>query len=146
MTDICKGRFPFPKAEFLVSDVSDLNFCEEFDIVTAVLVCHYLKLPERKAALQNCFRALKKDGILITSENFAPSGTILEKLYLKRWESFQLERGRSPEVCRKHLERYGKDYFPITVSESLSMLRECGFAESEVLALSCCQAAFISVK
>ena len=26
------------------------------------------------------------------------------------------------------------------------MLRECGFAESEVFALSCCQSAFISVK
>lgn len=146
MINICKSRLPFSEAEFLVSDVSDLNFCEEFDIVTAVLICHYLKLPERKSALQNCFRALKKGGILITVENFAPSGTILEKLYLKRWESFQLERGRSPEVCRKHLERYGKDYFPITVPESLSMLRECGFAESEVFALSCCQAAFISVK
>lgn len=146
MINICKSRLPFSGAEFLVSDVSDLNFCEEFDIVTAVLVCHYLKLPERKAALQNCFRALKKDGILIAAENFAPSGTILEKLYLKRWESFQLERGRSPDVCRKHLERYGKDYFPITVPESLAMLRECGFAESEVFALSCCQAAFISVK
>lgn len=99
-----------------------------------------------KAALQNCFRALKKGGILITAENFAPSGTIIEKLYFKRWESFQLERGRSPEDCHRHLERYGKNYFPITVSESLDMLRECGFAESEVFALSCCQAAFISVK
>lgn len=146
MINICKRRFPFPEAEFLVSDISGLNFSEEFDIVTAVLVCHYLKPPERKAALQNCFRALKKGGILITAENFAPSGNILEKLYLKRWESFQLERGRSPEVCRKHLERYGKDYFPITVSESLDMPRECSFAESEVFALSCCQAAFISVK
>lgn len=146
MIEVAKSRFRFPEAEFILSDISDLNFCEEFDIITAVLVFHYLKLPERKTALQNCFRALKKGGILITAENFAPSGNILEKLYLKRWESFQLEQGRSPEVCRKHLERYGKSYFPITVSESLDMLRDCGFAESEVFALSCCQAAFISVK
>lgn len=151
MTGICKGRFPFPKAEFLVSDVSGTNFCnnfepEAFDIVTAILVNHYFRPDKRKAALQNCFRALKKGGVLITAENFAPSGTIIEKLYLKRWESFQLERGRSPEDCHRHLERYGKNYFPTTVSESLDMLRECGFAESEVFALSCCQAAFISVK
>lgn len=151
MTGICKSRFPFPEAEFLVSDVSGTDFCnnfesEAFDVVTAILVNHYFRLDKRKTALQNCFRLLKTGGLLITAENFAPSGKVLEKLYLKRWESFQLERGRSPEACRKHLERYGKSYFPITVSESLDMLRECGFAESEVFALSCCQAAFISVK
>lgn len=146
MIEVTKGRFRFSEAEFILSDISDLNFCGEFDIITAVLVFHYLKLPERKNALQNCFRALKKGGILITAENFAPLGTMLEKLYLKRWESFQLEQGRSPEDCRRHLERYGKSYFPITISESLDMLRDCGFAESEVFALSCCQAAFISVK
>lgn len=146
MIEVAKSRFLFSEAEFTVSDISDLNFCGEFDIITAVLVFHYLKIPERKTALQNCFRALKKGGLLITAENFAPSGNILERLYLKRWESFQLERGRSPEACRRHLERYGKSYFPITVSESLNMLRNCGYAESEVFALSCCQAAFISVK
>lgn len=146
MIEVAKSRFRFPEAEFMVSDISHLNFCGEFDIITDVLVLHYLKIPERKTALQNCFRALKKGGLLITAENFAPSGAILEKLYLKRWESFQLEQGRSPEACRRHLERYGKSYFPITVSESLDMLRDCGFAESEVFALSCCQAAFISVK
>ncbi len=151
MTGICKGRFPFPEAEFLVSDVSGTNFCnnfepESFDIVTAILVNHYLRPGKRKSALQSCFRVLKSGGLLITAENFAPSGKMLEKLYLKRWESFQLGSGRTPEACRKHLERYNKCYFPITVSESLGMLRECGFAESEVFALSCCQAAFISVK
>lgn len=146
MIGISKSRFRFPEAEFIVSDISDLSFCGEFDIVTAVLVGHYLKIPERKAALENCFRALKKGGILITAENFAPSGDFLEKLYLKRWESFQLEQGKAPEACRRHLERYGKSYFPITISESLDLLRGCGFAESEVLALSCCQAAFIAVK
>lgn len=151
MTGICKSRFPFSEAEFLVSDISDINFGkhfepETFDIVTAILVNHYFGTDKRKSALQNCFRVLKMGGLLITAENFAPSGKILEKLYLKRWESFQLGSGRSPEACRKHLERYGKSYFPITVSESLEMLLECGFAESEVFALSCCQAAFISVK
>lgn len=146
MIGISKSRFRFPEAEFIVSDISGLSFCGEFDIVTAVLVGHYLKIPERKAALENCFRALKKGGILITAENFAPSGDFLEKLYLKRWESFQLEQGKAPEACRRHLERYGKSYFPITISESLDLLRGCGFAESEVLALSCCQAAFIAVK
>ncbi|MCM1024552.1 MAG: class I SAM-dependent methyltransferase [Prevotella sp.] len=146
MIEISKSRFPFPEAEFLISDISDTDFCDEFDVVTAILVNHYLKIPERKTALQNCFRALKKGGMLITAENFAPSGKSLEKLYLKRWENFQLKRGRSPEACRKHLERYGKSYFPITVSESLDLLRECGFAEAEVFALTCCQAAFIAVK
>lgn len=151
MTGICKNRFPFPEAEFLVSDVSGTDFCnnfesEAFDVVTAILVNHYFRLDKRKAALQNCFRLLKTGGLLITAENFAPSGKILERLYLKRWESFQIGSGRSPEACRKHLERYGKSYFPITVSESLDMLRECGFAESEIFALSCCQAAYISVK
>ena len=146
MIGVSKSRFHFPEAEFIVSDISGLSFCGEFDVVTAVLVCHYLKIPERKVALENCFRALKKGGILITAENFAPSGTALEKLYLKRWESFQLDRGKDPEACRKHLERYGKSYFPITISESLDLLRGCGFAESEVFALSCCQAAFIAVK
>ncbi|MDE6595812.1 MAG: class I SAM-dependent methyltransferase [Oscillospiraceae bacterium] len=146
MLEISKSRFRFPEAEFIVSDISGLSFCGEFDIVTAVLVSYYLKIPERKAALENCFRALKKGGILITAENFAPSGTVLEKLYLKRWESFQIEQGKAPEACRRHLERYGKSYFPVTISESLDLLRGCGFAESEVFALSGCQAAFIAVK
>ena len=41
-----------------------------------------------------------------------------------------------PEECGKHIDRYGKDYFPISLSENMELVRNCGFKAVEILWLS----------
>lgn len=146
MIAVAKKHFSFPNTEFLVSPVQDLVFDNEFDIVTAIQVNHYLENKERIIAIQKSYNALKKGGALISFENFAPFSKLGKKLYLSRWKSFQIQHGKSSEEAERHIKRYGKDYFPISLLEQIKCFENCGFQAVEILWLSHMQAGFIGIK
>ena len=72
MIRIAKERFSCSNAEFSVCDVQNLAYVNEFNVITAIQVNHYLQINERKLALKKCYEALKENGIFISFENFAP--------------------------------------------------------------------------
>lgn len=146
MLNIARSRFAAPNREFYNCPVQSMTFDDEFDVVTAIMINHYLSADERIKAVRGCFKALKKDGMYFCFENFAPHGELGTKLYLERWRRFQLERGRSVEECGSHIARYGKEYFPVTINEETEILRSCGFREVEILWVSCMQAGFLAIK
>ena len=136
MIRISEKQFHRPNTAFSVCNVQNLKYTNEFDVITAIQVNHYLHIEERKAALKKCYAALKENGIFITFENFSPFTGIGEKVYLEKWKRYQLKHGKSLEECNKHIERYGKDYFPITVKEHINLMRNSGFRVVEILWLS----------
>jgi len=116
------------------------------DVVTAVMCHHYLNRDGRAAANRRCYDLLRKGGIYITFENVRPftgEGTETGKKY---WINYQLEHGRSPQEAAGHLERFDKNYFPITVEEHLALLRGCRFRTVELLWYAYMQAGFYCIK
>lgn len=146
MIQIAKKRFSGPNTSFLISSVEEIGNQGYFDVVTAVQVNHYLHREARQKAVENCYRALKAGGLFFTFENIAPFGSIGEQLYLKRWESYQAMQGKDKIACAQHMERYKKEYFPITITEHLELMRASGFETVEVLWVSYMQAGFLGIK
>lgn len=134
------------KTEFYQLPSQELTFSGEFDAVTAVQAHHYLDKNTRLEATRRCYNALKDGGVYITFENTAPQTEAGKKLVFKRWEQFQVESGKTRQDAQGHLSRYGTEYFPITVEEHLSLLRDCGFRTVELFWLSYIQAGFYAVK
>ena len=141
-----KERFRFPNAEFSVRDVRDLQYENEFDVITAIQVFHFLQAEERRTVLRQCHAALKENGILVSFENIAPFTETGKTVCLEKWRRFQMEQGKSREETEGHISRYGKDYFPITIEEHLRLLRESGFRVVEMLWFSNTQAGFWAMK
>lgn len=146
MIRIAKERFKRHNAEFSVCDVQQLDYVNEFDVITAIQVNHYLHIDERRIALQKCYEALKDKGLFISFENFAPFTDLGKSVYLEKWKRYQMEQGKSLQECNKHIERYGKEYFPISLSEHMELMRDCGFGIVEVLWLSNMQTGFWGMK
>ncbi|MCI8380169.1 MAG: class I SAM-dependent methyltransferase [Lachnospiraceae bacterium] len=136
MIKIVKERFRCRNAEFSACDIQNLIYTDEFDVITAIQVTHYLRMDERKIALQKCYEALKDNGLFISFENFAPYTEEGKTVYLEKWRRYQIKQGKNPEECGKHIDRYGKDYFPISLSENMELMRNCGFKAVEILWLS----------
>ena len=134
------------KVEFLQCDIRELPYEEIFDIVTAVQVNHYFKKDERVAAIKKCYDALAENGIYISFENFAPDSEEGARLYLERWKQFQIANGKSKEEADVHIGRYGRDYFPVTISESIGLLKDCGFRMVEILWVSYMQVGILARK
>ena len=134
------------KVEFLQCDIRELPYEEIFDIVTAVQVNHYFKKDERVAAIKKCYDALAENGIYISFENFAPDSEEGARLYLERWKQFQIANGKSKEEADSHIRRYGRDYFSITISESIKLLKECGFRMVGILWVSYIQVGILARK
>ncbi|HIQ80852.1 MAG TPA: class I SAM-dependent methyltransferase [Candidatus Scatavimonas merdigallinarum] len=124
----------------------EMDFIEEFDIVTAVFAHHYLSLEQRKQAVSRCCSALKKGGVFISFENVLPNSKAGKTAGLKRWAYFQQQKGRKKEEIRAHLQRMNQQVFPITLKQQTAILQECGFKTVELLWASYMQAGLYAVK
>lgn len=146
MIIIAKSRFAKTNAEFVTASLLDLHCREEFNVITAIQVNHYLHPEERKKAVANCYQALQPGGVFFTFENFAPNSQRGQQLALKRWDAYQTTQGRSPQQVQQHLSRYGTEYFPIPISEHLQLLQDSGFQMAELLWLSYLQVGLFGIK
>ena len=134
------------KVEFLQCDVRQLPYQEMFDIVTAIQVYHYFKKNDRIAAIKKCYDALAENGIYISFENFAPDSEEGAELYLERWKQFQIANGKTKEEADLHIKRYGQNYFPISISESIGLLKDYGFRMVEIFWVSYMQVGILARK
>ena len=128
------------------ADTRQLTVHKKADVVTAIQAHHYAGPEQRKLATQACFEILRTDGLYVTFENIRPlteAGTRIGKEY---WRRFQEKAGKTEEDSRKHVERFDREYHPITVEEHLALLRVCGFRAVEILWYSYLQAGFYCVK
>lgn len=146
MLDIARKQINSEKAEFVLKSANDMEYENEFDVVTSVQVFHYLSADERRKAICKCYNALKSGGIFITFENFASGTELGTKLYLNRWKQYQISQGKTEKEAQEHISRYGKDYFPITINEHKKLLEECGFKTVELLWCSYMQVGFMGIK
>ena len=146
MIELVKKQHTEPCSEFMNISVLDIKEKECFDIVTAIQVFHYLSYEERIRAIRNCLNALCKNGIFIYFENFRPKNEVLLPLYFQRWKDYQLSQGKPQEEADRHLQRYGKDYFLITIDEHIKILADCGFRYSEIIWLSNMQVGIMGIK
>lgn len=136
MIRIAKEHFSAYRADFSVCDARKLAYSNEFDVITAIQVNHYLYIDERKIVLKKYYDSLKENGLYVSFENFAPFTDIGKSVYFEKWKRYQMKQGKSFKECEKHMERYGKDYFPISLSENVELMRNCGFRAVEILWLS----------
>jgi tRNA (cmo5U34)-methyltransferase len=116
------------------------------DVITAIQSHHYLSPEERKRATKVCSEVLKDGGIFVTFENTRPFTEKGIEISKQNWSNYQISRGKSQEQAEKHIERFGVEYFPITVEEHLNLYRECGFKLVELLWFSYMQSGFYCIK
>lgn len=133
-------------SDYLCKGSQEIDFEEQFDVVTAIQVHHYLHENEREAATRNVYRALRRGGMYITFENVIPECEQLWEMELQRWGDYQREHGKSEQQVREHLARCGTAYFPLTVPQHIQLLRETGFRIVHVFWCSYLQAGFYAIK
>lgn len=123
-----------------------LDYCEQFDVVTAIQCHHYLSGTDRKTAVRKCFNALKKNGIFITFENIRLDNSKADIIAVNRWKNYMISNGKTEQEVEEHAERRGKVVLPIAVNEHLELLKNSGFQCVGLLWFSYMQAGFFAIK
>lgn len=124
----------------------ELDLDERAEVISAIQSLHYLDADGRRRAVRNCHHLLRPSGMFITFENIRPltgKGTDIGK---RNWQDYEVRAGKSIEEARKHVDRLGVEFFPITIEEHLKLLREAGFSVVELLWYSYVQAGFYCIK
>lgn len=146
MLEVARQKISSSYVEFLKLPMEGIDYDSQFDVISSILVNHYLSYEERMIAVRDCYNALKEEGIYITFENFAPCDEAMKNLYLKQWKKYQYSKGKSIKECEKHLSRYNTEYFPITIQEQIKMLRDGGFMSVEIFWCSYMQVGILARK
>lgn len=148
MLEIAQEKFTGTVAcSFLAAGTEKLA-CPDasFDVITAVLAHHYFDAAGRREATRNCYRMLKADGVYINFETVLPASERGKEIGLKMWRLAQLRQGKDEAAVDKHINRFGQEFFPISVAAHLEVLRETGFTTVEMLWMSGMQAGFYAIK
>jgi tRNA (cmo5U34)-methyltransferase len=106
------------------------------DIITAIQCHHYLDWETRKKAVQTCYNLLDEGGLFVTSENISPASDDGIFYAKERSVRFQLNNGRTEKAAREHTNRFGVNYFPITIMTYVELLKSCGFRTVEIFWLT----------
>ena len=117
-----------------------------FDVITAIQCHHYLDRAGRRAAVGACYRLLKPGGLFLAFENIRPGSEASLDIGSRYWKAFQVRKGKSPQAAEEHLQRFDREYFPLTVPEHLDLLRESGFETADLFWYSYMQAGFMAIK
>lgn len=124
----------------------EISLRQKVDVITAIQSHHYISKEERFEAIKSCYNLLDKNGVIITFENIKPltdKGIEIGKEY---WKNFQVREGKEIEEAENHVNRFDVEYFPITVEEHISLLRDSGFSVVEIFWYSYMQAGFYCIK
>ena len=146
MLDIAKAKLSGNDIRFFNLSSEQLQFDNEFDVVSAIQCHHYLGIEGRENAVRACYNSLKESGVFITFENIKMETDAADAVALKRWQTFLEEHGNSPEDVKMHIERRGVEVFPITICQHIELLKKCGFRSVNVLWTSYLQAGFWAIK
>ena len=119
---------------------------KKVDVLTAIQSHHYMNEKERADTTKVCFDLLKPKGIYITFENIRPATEKGTEIGLSNWKHYQMVCGKKEEDAEKHIQRFGKEYFPITVDEHIKLLKTAGYKTVELLWHSYMQAGFYAIK
>ena len=124
----------------------DISLLNPADVITSIQSHHYLSKEGRYNAVKSCYDNLNEKGVYITFENIRPlteKGIEIGKEY---WKKFQISKGKTVEEAENHIKRFDVEYFPITIEEHISLLREIGFSVVEIFWYSYMQAGFYCIK
>lgn len=131
----------------LINEHADsLTYNNEFDVITSIHMNHFFRENELLKLIKKLYIALKPGGVLISVQNTAPDSDKGRSIAMGRWKRYLLDNGRTKEQTDAHQERYGINYFPLTLSRQYSMLHDAGFVTTEQFWSSYLQTGIYAIK
>lgn len=146
MLEKAKEKLERENIEYICGDSTSINYEDCFDVVTAIQSHHYMHEEERKKSTENVYKALKKGGIFISFENVIPEDEVVKSNELLRWGQYQQRHGKTEAEAKAHNARCGVNYFPITVSQHIDLLKNSGFEHVHVFWYSYMQMGIYAIK
>ena len=160
----------FPRTQFILSDPSEenisvakeymhgeqrclyvqrrtdeLNFGDStLDVITAILCHHYYSdIEQKRKAIRNCSRMLRDGGIMVTAEHVRHED---QESADKEWLAHMRSSGLPDELAQNMIDRRDAEYFPMTESAIIALLKECGFRRTEVFWSTCSDIGVVAFK
>lgn len=131
MLDIAKVRFQ-SKNNFTynVADYSSGLPAGDFDLITSALSIHHLDEGEKHLLYSLIYDKLPKGGCFLNLDQFNAGSEIINETYNKYWYDYILHSGITKEEIDRWISRKALDK-ENTVWDTISMLKEIGFDQSE---------------
>ena len=130
---------------YVTKPTHELNFGDStLDAVTAMFCHHYYEdVEDKMRAIINCSRMLKSGGIFITAEHVAHDD---QKGADEEWIAYMTGAGLPREFAEEMVSRRDREYFPLTETAHLELLKVCGFSRAEVFWRTCSDIGIIAFK
>lgn len=129
MLDLAKIRFENNNnMNFTVSDYTEYNFTDKYDIIMSSLSIHHLENEDKKALYKKCYNMLNPNGVFINADQVLGSTPFIENRNKKLWKQKIESSGLSRNELEACYERIKLDK-EATLDKQLSWLKESGFSD-----------------
>jgi tRNA (cmo5U34)-methyltransferase len=99
MLDVAQKRFAahLGQFSFMVTDIRDIDYQDEFDLVISSLAIHHLEHADKQALFQQVQRALKPEGIFLNIDQIHAPNEMLRTHYWSSWLQHVRSQGATQE-------------------------------------------------
>ena len=133
MLDIAKARFSDNTSiKFIVSDYTQFEYTEKYDLVISSLSIHHLTDSEKKELFQKLYSIMTPDSIFINVDQVLGNTTYLEDLYTSDWRTYIENSGLELDEISSAMERTKLDKMS-TLEQQLQWLTEAGFSDVDCI-------------
>jgi tRNA (cmo5U34)-methyltransferase len=134
MLEIAKQRFAGSgNIRYVVSDYSTGDLAGPYDLVCSALSIHHLATEDKRLLFGKIFSALKPGGIFVNADQADGETPYFRERYLEYWNGFLREGPLNTEEHAEILRRRDTLDRNEKLSVQLGWLRECGFADVDVV-------------
>ncbi len=134
MLEMAKKRFADrPETRYVVSDYSTGELGGPYDIICSALSIHHLAAEDKRELFRRIYAVLRPGGIFVNADQADGETPYLQQRYLDYWNDFlrsgPMTESQHTEILKRRdtLDKNEK------LSVQLGWLRECGFADVDVV-------------
>jgi tRNA (cmo5U34)-methyltransferase len=135
MIDIAKHKLSKHKdTKFIISDFSNADFKDKFDVVFSSLALHHLETDNDKQKFYTkIYNLLNDSGIFFNADVVLASTDYLQRLYMIRWIEYMNKNVSKDEIYNNWIPKYKSEDRPAGLIEQLKWLDDIGFKSVDVI-------------
>jgi tRNA (cmo5U34)-methyltransferase len=131
---VCKERINSKNIKFVKGDFSKSEFAKDsFDLVISSIAIHHLKNEEKKKLFNNIFSWLRRNGILVFSDQFKGISDELYEKHIGLWKENALLSNVSESEWDIWMEHQKMHDYHETIDNQMTWLKQAGFKQVDIL-------------
>ncbi|MHA1269985.1 MAG: class I SAM-dependent methyltransferase [Candidatus Helarchaeota archaeon] len=122
------------QVEFVLSNVNELKYTDEFEVIVSGLALHHIKTDEEKIDVyRRIYRALKENGVFYNADLVLGGNKFINELNIRKWVEYMSRSFSREHIESEIIEVHRNEDSPAKLADHIRWLENVGFKNVDII-------------